>query len=521
MHDILDIMNDFCKVLIQVERNGIKIDIDALDALEKEYTEEYNNLENKLDSLVREAMGDTPFKLSSNDDLSMIVYSRKPYCKESWAKTFNLGGTVVNGVRKPKRPAKMCKDELEKNILDKAHLIYKTKASQCENCKGRGKVRRLLKSGNYSDKPSRCKVCNGAGVIYTSTGKIAGFKQAPSSVKDLAVHGYKCSKDKLQDLAKEAEGDAKEFLTAMVRFNAITHYLSAFIEGIRKNTGGDGILHSQFNQCTTATGRLSSRNPNFHNQPRGGTFPIRRVIVSRWNNGSITEADYAQLEFRVAASLAKDDTAINDIIDGRDVHQYTADVLTKNGQKTSRQDAKTHTFKPLYGGTSGTKAEKAYYKKFLNRYIDIKEWHDKLIDLACTHKKLILPTGREYHFPWAFRNSFGMAEGATKIKNYPVQGFATADIVPMATVALAKLYTENKLKSLIINEVHDSIVTDTYPGEEELVADLKVKAMTGVVEELEDRFGYKFLVPLKVEVKNGTNWLNMEVVKEGESQIMA
>ena len=111
-----------------------------------------------------------------------------------------------------------------------------------------------------------------------------------------------------------------------------------------------------------------------------------------------------------------------------------------------------------------------------------------------------------------------MIEGATKIKNYPVQGFATADIVPMATIALDKLYKEKQLKSLIINEVHDSIVTDTYPGEEEMVAKLNIKAMTGVVNTLRSDFNYKFLVPLKVEVKNGANWLDMVVTAEGESQ---
>ena len=517
MKKITGIMNNFCKVLIKIERNGIKIDVDALNKLEKEYLVEYSELEEKLNSLARQSLGDATFNLASKDSLSSIIYSRKPLCKDAWARVFNLGGHIVNGVRKPKRPAKMSLNELEKAILDNSEVIYKSKATQCYNCKGSGKARKLLKSGYLSDKATKCKCCKD-GLIYTYTNKIGGFKQAPSSIHDLTVNGYKCSKEKLQELAKEAEGDAKDFLTSMVRFTAVTHYLQAFIKGIRENVGNDGILHSQFNQCTTTTGRLSSRNPNFHNQPRGGTFPIRKVIVSRWAGGSITESDYAQLEFRVAASLAEDEVAIQDIIDGRDVHQYAADILSKNRQKTTRQDAKTHTFKPLYGGTSGTRAEKAYYKSFLSRYEGIKIWHNKLIDLACTYKVLKLPSGRIYRFPWAWRNSFGMIEGATKIKNYPVQGFATADIVPMATIALDKLYKEKQLKSLIINEVHDSIVTDTYPGEEEMVAKLNIKAMTGVVNTLRSDFNYKFLVPLKVEVKNGANWLDMVVTAEGESQ---
>jgi len=517
MHNLLKIMNNFCKVLIQIERNGIKIDISALDKLESEYKKEYETLNYELETLARNSMGDIPFKLSSHDDLSMIIYSRRPKDKKIWAGIFNLGSEVVNGTRKPKKPISISKEELGLLIKNNADIIYKTKVYRCLTCKGGGLTRKLLKSGLHSDKPTKCSKCEGRGVLYEETNKVAGFKQLPSSVLDLTSHGYKCDKEKLQELAKEATGDAQKFITTMVRFSAVSHYLSSFISGIRKNVGRDGILHTQFNQCITATGRLSSRNPNFHNQPRGGTFPIRQVIISRWDKGSITEADYAQLEFRVAASLAKDYTAIGDILDGRDVHQHTANVLTRNGQETNRQDAKTHTFKPLYGGTSGTTAEKAYYKDFLTRYKAIWNWHKILLNYACNYKKLKLPSGRIYSFPWAYKNKYGIISGATKIKNYPVQGFATADIVPMATIALDKLYKEKQLKSLIINEVHDSIVTDTYPGEEEVVAKLKLEAMTGVVDELKERFNYELLVPLKVEVKNGINWLDMEVTAEGES----
>ena len=516
MHTLLDIMNDFCKVLIQVERSGIKVDINALDKLEAEYKKEYENLNYELEILARNSVGDNPFNLSSNDDLSMIIFSRKPKDKKVWASIFNLGSEVINGTRKTKKPANMSKEELGLLIKDNADIIYKEKVHRCLTCKGSGLTRKLLKSGLHSEKPTKCSKCNGRGVLYEKTNAIAGFKQLPSSTLDLAAHGYKCDKEKLQELAKEATGDARKFITAMVRFKAISHYLSSFISGIRKNVGRDGILHTQFNQCITATGRLSSRNPNFHNQPRGGTFPIRQVIISRWDGGSITEADYAQLEFRVAASLAKDYVAIEDILNGRDVHQYTADILTQNGQETNRQDAKAHTFKPLYGGTSGTTAERAYYRDFLTRYSGIRNWHKVLLNYACDYKKLKLPSGRIYNFPWAYRSRYGTVSGATKIKNYPVQGFATADIVPMATIALDKLYKEKQLKSLIINEVHDSIVTDTYPGEEKVVAELKLQAMTGVVGELKERFNYELLIPLKVEVKNGINWLDMQVTVEGE-----
>ena len=108
------------------------------------------------------------------------------------------------------------------------------------------------------------------------------------------------------------------------------------------------VFTSKFMQAITATGRLSSRVPNFQNQPRGKTFPIRKVVSSRFKDGKIIEIDFAQLEFRTAVFLAQDKQGMEDIKNKIDVHQYTADIIG-----VSRQDAKAHTFKPLYGGVTG------------------------------------------------------------------------------------------------------------------------------------------------------------------------
>ena len=104
-------------------------------------------------------------------------------------------------------------------------------------------------------------------------------------------------------------------------------------------------------------------DPNFQNQPRGKTFPIRKVVTSRFDKGSILEVDFSQLEFRTAVYLAQDKQGMEDIKNKIDVHQYTASIIG-----VSRQDAKAHTFKPLYGGVTGTEDEKRYYSKFLEKY---------------------------------------------------------------------------------------------------------------------------------------------------------
>jgi DNA polymerase I-like protein with 3'-5' exonuclease and polymerase domains len=516
MQKTVDLMNEFCYVLTQMERSGIAIDIETLDKLQEEYSKEQAELSEKLHKLAREALGDTPFKLTSSDDLSMIIYSRKPISKRVWADKFNLGSEFINGSVRPKRPTGMTPQKLGEAITTRSYVVQKTKASQCTTCRGTGKVSRKLKSGAWGKPHYNCNMCGGCGINYTPTGDVAGFKQAPSTVHDLAAHGYRCGKEILIRLAGKAKDEkAKAFLKGMVRLNAITSYLDTYIAGIRSHVGRDGILHTQFMQCVTATGRLSSRAPNFHNQPRGGTFPIRKVVVSRWKKGKITEGDYAQLEFRVAAALAKCDQAKADILDGIDIHQKTADILTEMGQKTTRQEAKEHTFKPLYGGTTGSKAEQAYYKWFSKRYTGIARWHKKILDLAVVYKRLTLPSGRIYKFPWCHRSAAGGISGATKIKNYPVQGFATADIVPMACTKLYHLMKEDDLKSLLINEVHDSIVVDTYPGEEDRVMSCMSKAMLGVIDGLDHRFNFTFNIPLVIEIKRGKNWLEMEKIFEG------
>jgi DNA polymerase I-like protein with 3'-5' exonuclease and polymerase domains len=521
MDKAVELMNDFCLVLTQMERNGIKIDLTELDRLEKEYRSELVALTTRLEELAREAVGDTPFSLASSSDKSWIIYSRKPLDKKVWKEYFNLGTEIIHGVPKQRIPKNITGKVLGEAITKRSFIVHKTVAHQCNVCNGIGRVARKKKDGTWGKVRYKCNRCDSLGIIYEPTDEIAGFRQAPSTSYDLAAHGYKTDKEILERLSRRATNDkAKEFLTGMVRFNAISSYLNTYIAGIKRYVSGNGILHTQFMQCVTKTGRLSSRSPNLHNQPRGGTFPIRKIVVSRWQKegGLIIEGDYAQLEFRVAAELSKCLIARHDIIKGVDVHQRTADVLTEAGQPTSRQDAKEHTFKPLYGGTSGSHAEQVYYKGFLNKYLGIKAWHKKICDVAVDYHKLTLPTGRIYYFPWAQRSNHGGISGATKIKNYPVQGFATGDIVPIGATRLYYLMQKNKLKSLLINEVHDSVVVDTYPGEEEMVLTCIKEALLGVVDHLDKTFNYKFTVPLAIEVKKGRNWLDMETVMEASTK---
>ena len=447
--------------LARIYQRGFKIDQQALGRVKEEFEKEKAELEEALDAQVSELMGDVPINLNSPEQLSWVIYSRKPKDKKKWADEFTHG---------------MVKADFNKMVSTLSDKVYKSHAVQCASCYGTGKVHKTKKNGAPFARPSKCSACDGIGYIFRPTKELAGLKFSAPNVKWISAHGFTTSKSSLEMLEHTAFGkgmtDAALFLKNVRRLSALDTYLSSFVEGIKSFTKVDGMLHVQLTQHMTATGRFSGRNPNMQNMPRGGTFPIKRVFVSRFDGGKILEADFAQLEFRTAAFLSQDETAMQEVSEGFDVHSYTAKVISDAGLPTSRQEAKAHTFAPLYGATGYGRGESvaAYYRHFISKYKGIAEWHSRLASEALNTGVIKTPSHREFAFPLATRRWNGDPTHFTQIKNYPVQSFATADIVP-----LALLYIEGLLEgkqSCIVNTVHDSIVIDVHSHEEEYVVEV-------------------------------------------------
>ena len=390
--------------------------------------------------------------------------------------------------------------------------VYRTKAFTCPTCEGQGKTYKTKKDGTRFAKPNKCKDCDTRGFQLTETQQIAGLRFSAPNKSWVSANGFSTSKENLEVLAATARNnnmsEAEDFLNDLKRLSAISSYLSSFVEGIANFTKHDGFLHVALTQHITATGRFSGRNPNMQNMPRGGTFPVKRVFVSRWEGGKIMEADFAQLEFRTAAFLAQDEKAMEEIATGFDVHSYTAQVITDAGQKTSRQDAKAHTFAPLFGATGygRSKAEAAYYKHFVEKYEGIAAWHKKLGDEAMRFMKITNVSGRQYAFPDVRRRDNGMPSHFTMIKNYPVQGFATGDVVPVVLNRLHELL--QPLHSCVVNSVHDSMVVDVHPDEEREVLAIIDQLNTGINDLVEQTYNVTMNVPLLLEAKIGPNWLD-------------
>ena len=493
--------NEVTACLARIYQRGMAVDLKVLDDVRQEFETEKNNLLVELDKHVKLLMGDTPINLNSPEQLSWVIYSRKVIDKTEWANRIDPYMTDAN---------------FRTAINIGTEQLYKTKAEQCSECSGVGYVHKTKKDGTPYAKPSRCKQCDTHGYLFKPTQDKAGLRFKPPTPKWASANGFSTSKANLlllQNAAKSKElDDAVDFLHKVTRLSALDTYLSSFVEGIQTYTKTDGKLHVSLMQHRTSTGRLSGANPNMQNMPRGGTFPVKKVFVSRFEDGQILEADFAQLEFRAAAFLSQDEVAINEVKTGFDVHSYTAKVISDAGQNTSRQDAKAHTFAPLYGATGygRTAAEAAYYEHFTEKYKGIKLWHTRLAKEAVTTQKIKTPSGREFLFPDVTRRSNGSVTHFTLIKNYPVQSFATADIVPLVILQIEK-YMKG-MQSCIVNSVHDSLVIDVHPDEEKKVLEIIDITNEQLLDLIKLRWGIDFNVPLLLESKIGKNWLDTKDV---------
>ena len=335
-------------------------------------------------------------------------------------------------------------------------------------------------------------------------------KQFPDGAPKVDVHTLNALKASTKEQKDFIELRAKYIKSA----DALSKYL-LFYKGVVDYY--DGVFYGQFNQAVTATQRLSSSGKKlsapifdgkekavqFQNQPRG----YKKLVKAKSDDYLVCEPDGAQLEFRVAGHLGRDVQVIQDIIDGVDVHQFTADTMTASGQPTSRQEAKSRTFKPLYGGESGTKAEQEYYAAFKKRYSGVAQTQADWIGHVVNHKSLVTETGLEFYWADTKITRSGYTTNRESICNYPVQYLATGEIIPIAMIKLWHELLNNSLRSSIINTVHDSSPMEVHKDEVEQVRELIIEAYTDYVYFYLDKvYGIEFLAPLGVGIKIGDHW---------------
>lgn len=335
--------------------------------------------------------------------------------------------------------------------------------------------------------------------------------------------GERTANSKAMALLKPTTQEQKTFLALYNKYNKAVSLIEKNLDYFRLTCEQkSGRFFGEIKQGVVQTGRLASsgiptlfeglkktKSVQLQNIPR----EFKRLFWSGDPDWLVGEADGSQLEFRVAADLGRDRTALSEIEGGTDIHSFTAKVLTENKDpemlsldpSKRRQEAKKSTFRPLYGGGSGSDALVAYCEYFKNKYEGIsgtqREWAMKCLD----QKQFTTPYGMVFYFPDTKMQRGGYITNTTSIYNYPIQGFATGEIIPIALVYFWHRCRDKNIRPFVT--VHDSIAAFVHKDSQEEFVAISKQALTYDVYEFLGRvYNYKFSVPLGMGVKISQHW---------------
>ena len=332
--------------------------------------------------------------------------------------------------------------------------------------------------------------------------------QISAKVKKTKTGQYSTSEEVLETLR-----DKHPIVEKILQHRALKKLLSTYVEALPKLIHPQtGHIHTSFNQAVTATGRLSSSNPNLQNIPVRGEDgrEIRRAFVPE--EGEVFfSADYSQIELRIMAHLSEDEHMVADFNSGLDIHAATAARIfhkpVEEVDRDERRKAKTANFGIIYGisafglsermGVSRGEA-KELIENYFATYPKVREYMNKSIERAKQTGYITTQFGRRrYLADINAGNATVRGYAERNAVNAPIQGTA-ADIIKLAMVAIDRRLREEKLQTRMILQVHDELNFSVPPTELEQVRHL-------VVEEMERAFQMR--VPLVAECGEGTNWL--------------
>lgn len=318
--------------------------------------------------------------------------------------------------------------------------------------------------------------------------------------------GYSTSVEVLDKLK-----GSHEIIDYILRYRSLKKLTSTYIEGLIKLIGEDGKIHSTFNQNITATGRISSTDPNLQNIPirtEEGRL-IRRAFVAK-DDHYLLDSDYSQIELRVLAHLADDEVMIDAFKNDADIHTKTASevfhVAMDEVTSLQRSNAKAVNFGIVYGisdyGLSKdleiSRGEaKEYIDKYKATYPGIKKYMDDIIVEGKEKGYVETIMHRRRYIPELSSKNFNIRGFGERVAlNTPIQGSA-ADIIKIAMVRVFEKLKEGNYKSKLLLQVHDELIIEAPEEEKEEVVKLLKDTMEDAV---------KLNLPLKVDTNIGRNW---------------
>ena len=305
-----------------------------------------------------------------------------------------------------------------------------------------------------------------------------------------------------------------EIVGLILNFREFKKLQSTYVDALPEMVSEtDGLIHTDYAQAVTSTGRLSSNKPNLQNIPIRTELgrKTRKAFISRSDNDYILAADYSQIELRIIAEFSKDSEMIQAFKDNKDIHSLTAAKVFKVNldEVTSdmRRRAKEVNFGIIYGispfGLSqNLDISRSEAKEIIESYFDefksIKKYMDLSIEKAKENKYVETMFGRRRFLRDIDSRNYTLRGFAERNAiNSPIQGTA-ADIIKMAMIDVLNWINENKLESKMIMQVHDELVFDVRSNELDLFKNNIKSIMENVV---------KTDVPLLVDVGYGKNWL--------------
>lgn len=331
-----------------------------------------------------------------------------------------------------------------------------------------------------------------------------GEMQLPGGKKTKT--GYSTSASVLEKLEPDYP-----FVSKILEYRQLTKLKSTYADGLAVYIGEDNRIHGKFNQTITATGRISSTEPNLQNIPVRMPLgrEIRKVFIPK--EGCVfIDADYSQIELRILAHMSDDKNLIDAYNHSKDIHAATASLVfhvpLEEVTKEQRSNAKAVNFGIVYGISSfglsndlsiSRKEAEQYIKDYFISYPGIKNYLDNSVKEAKEKGYSVTMFGRRRPIPELTSGNFMQRQFGERVAmNSPIQGSA-ADIMKIAMINVVKELKEKDLKSKIVLQVHDELLIEAYENEVEQVKDILKRNMEQAAH---------LNVPLDVDVQVGNNW---------------
>jgi DNA polymerase-1 len=321
-------------------------------------------------------------------------------------------------------------------------------------------------------------------------------------------HGYSTTAEILESLE-----DLHPIIPLILQYRRIQKLNSTYIEGLKplieKSTG---LIHTSFNQTVTATGRLSSKEPNLQNIPVRDEEgkEIRKLFVPKSEDRIIIGADYSQIELRLLAAFSNCQSLIAAFSSGQDVHAQTAakvfNVPLDGVTPQMRSSAKAVNFGIIYGISEyglakQLKIENSKAREYINSYFkeypEVKKYMDDNVAFAKENGYAKTLLGRRRYIRELSSSNYNLRQFGERVAmNMPLQG-SSADIIKLAMLGVAKRLKKENLKSELILQVHDELIVDAFISEKDAVIKILTEEMEGAV---------SLSVPLTVGKEIGKTW---------------